>query len=351
MPRDITVLSLSDRDQWEDNEVDLVMPSQCWRFSHAVAASGIEPKLAIIQAEGSRMLMPFLERSGQGHTDIATLPGLSGASINPPSSAPLALWREFAAGNGWVSGYIQLSAETHPNVTPDARPVARGHMFLVNPQEWEIDRTPSRIIQRKAAAALRAGAVITHDRPALSVALGRLYPETLARFGATPPVSAATVEAWTRDPRNLLVGVSRDNHVEAVHLIHLHNEFAEFHLAGVSPQGRPWSALLYAGVLERLKALGVTRCNLGGGGSPGDGLYRFKDWLGGRAVPLQSIRHVYDVERFAEICTRFGVSTDSPWFPPYSFRTGQTGNASRTDAARQFESADPAPPALAQETD
>jgi hypothetical protein len=274
-PGDIEILSLADRLHWERVEAAGAAPSQCWRFANALTFSGYEPRLAIVDVGGSRLLLPYVERQWHGHTDIATIPGLAGASIVPTSAAPLAIWYEFAARAGWITGYIQLSAASYPNVPPEAHPVHQTYMFLLDPCAWDLHQTASLIIRRKVTSALRAGAVISEDREMLAEALGRLYPDTLGRFGATRRISAATLDAWARDPQNLLVGVGLRGTIEGVHLIHVHDGTAEFHIAGISRGGRGLSALLYASVIERLKAMGVTRFNLGGGGNPGDGLYKF----------------------------------------------------------------------------
>jgi hypothetical protein len=332
MANQISLLSLSDRQQWERTEERHAMPSQCWRFAAALARSGCNPKLAVVDAEGSRLLLPFIEREWGTATDIATLPGLSGASIVPRSSAPLDAWYTFAAAQEWVTGYLQLSPGSYPNVPDDASAVHHGYVFLLDLQGWDLARTPSMIIRRKVSTARRAGALVCDDRPLLSARLQQLYPETLSRFGTRTQLSAATLDEWAQDPQNLLLGISQGGAVEGVHLIHVHGREAELHIVGLSEEGRASSALLYTAAIERLQARGVTRFNLGGGGNPGDGLYKFKGWLGGTPVPLQSIRHVYNLPRYQSLCAAAMVDTDTPWFPSYRTATPvrETGSANRT---------------------
>jgi hypothetical protein len=311
---DITILTLADRQRWEDAEEGAV-PAQCWRYSAALVKSGHEPRLAIVDADGSRLLLPFIERSWNGHTDVATVPGLSGASVVPASASPLTRWRAFATSQGWVSGYIQLAAETHPNVPADIETVLQTEMFLLDTCAWDLRRSASRIIHRKVARALQLGAVVmADDRAALTAGLQRLYPDTLARFGGRLQLSPDTLDEWSLDPRNLLIGVALNGVVEAVHLIHTHGRSAELHLAGVSEIGRGLSALLYSAGIERLKAMGVRRLNLGGAHA---GLHMFKSWLGGTPVPLRSVRQVYDRARYASLCAAAGVGSDEAWFPAY----------------------------------
>ena len=78
---DLQIVSLDERDRWEAAHRIDGLPSQSWRYASALNASGIEPKLAVVTARGARMLLPFFEREWLGTTDIATIRGLSGASI------------------------------------------------------------------------------------------------------------------------------------------------------------------------------------------------------------------------------------------------------------------------------
>src|SRR5258708_18529845 len=109
MTEDVTILGLDDRDRWIAEHRDGGLPSQSWHYAWGLSATGVAPKLAVVRSGGARMLLPFIERSWRGNTDIATILGLSGASIAPASNAPPGLWHEFAAAQRWVAGYIQLA--------------------------------------------------------------------------------------------------------------------------------------------------------------------------------------------------------------------------------------------------
>ena len=113
---DITIVSLAERDRWEFEHRDRGLPSQSWRYAWGLSATGIDPKLGVVHARGARMLIAFFERRCMGATDIATIQGLSGASMSPISIAPLALWREYATAQGWVAGYIQLATASELDV-------------------------------------------------------------------------------------------------------------------------------------------------------------------------------------------------------------------------------------------
>jgi hypothetical protein len=317
MVADVKILTVADRGQWEEVEIAGAAPSQCWRFAAALMASGYDPRLAIVDAGGSRLLLPFIQRTWREHTDIATLPGLSGASIVPPSGAPLARWHEFAAASGWVCGYIQLSPMTYPNVPAETITSHRTHVFRINPSTWDRQKTPSTIIRRKLAAARRSCASISPDRSAVVARLWTLYQETLSRFGHRPNFTSETLSHWSRDPQNVVVGLMVDGSVEGAQLVHVHEHQAEVQIVATTDRGRRFSALLYAETLERLAERNVTCCNLGGGGNPGDGLFMFKTWLGATPVPLRAIRQIYDVPTYETLCRTAGKEQADSYFPVY----------------------------------
>ena len=317
MAEHIEILTLADRRRWEELDATTGLPSQSWRFAAPLTLSGYEPRLALVDTDGSRLVLPYFERQWQTCTDIATLPGLSGSSITPASSAPLARWHQFAVQRGWICGYIQLSPATYPNVPSNLDAAHRTHMFLLDPSTWDRQRTPSAIIRRKVAAALRSNASITLDRATVAPRLWPLYIDTLSRFGRKPQFTSATLHEWSLDPQNLLIGVMLDDVIEGAHLVHVLGEHAELHIFAVSERGRPLSALLYTEMLERLAALGVKCCNLGGGGDAGGGLFMFKSWLGAKPVPQQSVRQIYNRHTYEVLCRTADAESPKEYFPRY----------------------------------
>jgi CelD/BcsL family acetyltransferase involved in cellulose biosynthesis len=100
MSEDITVLRLDDRERWEAEHRQGGLPSQSWNYAFGLSASGFDPKLAIVRSKGARMLLPFFERSFMGTTDIATIPGLSGARYDE-----LCERAGVVAGETWFPAY------------------------------------------------------------------------------------------------------------------------------------------------------------------------------------------------------------------------------------------------------
>lgn len=319
----VEILDLDDRERWEAEHRLGGLPSQSWGYAWGVSASRIDPKLAIIRSNGARMLLPFFERTWMGATDVATIPGLSGASICQGSAAALlALWREYARSRNWVAGFIQLATGTQPDeLPPDSWIVAHNAVFLFDLRDWDPVSLASRTIRRKVTAALRTGATLIDDPIVLVQRLKELYPPTMQRLKAVASFSEETLDRWARAPTSLVLGVNVNNVIEAVHLGHLAGEHAEWHIAATSENGRSLATLIYWDVAAHLRRRGVRFYNMGGGAHIGDGVYQFKERLGGVSIPLRSLRQVYNREKYHELCISCGAEPSvTTWFPAYRQR-------------------------------
>lgn len=314
---DVVVLGLKDREQWEAEHREDGLPSQSWSYAWGLTASGYDPQLAIVRSKGARMLFPFFVRSFMGTTDIASIPGLSGASISPSSAAPLSLWREYAIGRGWVAGYLKLATSVELQELPaDSRLAVYNASFVVDLRTDDPLKSVSRTVHRKIQEAERSGAVLVDDGPTLTDSLVDLYPETMRRLGGVEDFSLDTLRRWAQAPTSMLLGVSRNGVVEAVHLGYVFGRHAEWHIAATTEHGRSLGTLIYWNAITLLRSRGVHFYNMGGGGRVGDGLYRFKEWFGGTALPLRSVCQIYDPEKYRELCARTATSNPN-WFPAY----------------------------------
>jgi hypothetical protein len=314
MSEDVAIVLLDDRERWEAEHRDTGLPSQSWTYAYALRASGIEPRLAIVRSNGARMLLPFFERSFKGTTDIATIPGLSGASIEASASAPVGLWHEYATEQGWICGYIQLalSVEFGHNL-PYSDVVTHNQVFILDLDNPNILGTFSRNLRRKIRDAERCGIVLVDEPAPLAESVTRLHPALVG----TGHFSPETLSRWTHDPACVGVGASIGDQIEAVHLYRVEREYAEGHLAATSKRGRNLGAWLICKAIERLQQRGVRRLNIGGGGHIGDGIYQFKQRFNVAPTPLRSLRQIYDRERYEHLCEGVGTLVLDPWFPPY----------------------------------
>lgn len=320
MMEGISIVSLDQQERWEAALSTDGLPSHSWGYARALRDSGIEPELAVVRSGGSRMLLPFFAREWAGTTDIATVPGLSGASIDPASPAPLATWRRHAEEQGWIAGYIQLAPGCEL-VRDDRKEELGAHneVYLLDLRQEDPLSNASEIVRRKIRRAERSGATLVEDLGLLAGAVVELHPQTMRRVGASSvyDFSSATLESWTAYSGSLALGARLEEKIEAVTLFVVRGPRAEFLLNGSTDSGRELAAWLFAEAIPRLRERGVEWLNLGGGIRPGDGVAQFKQRFRPEARPLRRVRQIYDESRYAELCARAGVGLDSDWFPAY----------------------------------
>lgn len=317
---DISIVSVAERDRWELEHQDGGLPSQSWWYAWALSASGIDPKLGVVRSRGARMLVPFFERDWMGTTDVATVQGLSGASISSSSVAPLALWREYATTQGWIAGYIQLaiSTELDDDLQVD-EPVAGNEVFIVDLRRGDLLQSASAMIRRKVGTARRRGASLVDDRSVLIESLRRLYPPAMRRLKARPhyDFSPETLGRWALDPTSLILGARIGDAVEAVSLFCVAGDHAEYQVHASSDAGRELTAWLIWNASTRLRDSGVETLNLGGGIRPGDGVHYFKERFHGAPQRLHAVHQIYDRAKYDQLCRHAGAAFTVGWFPAY----------------------------------
>ncbi|MBD3765384.1 MAG: GNAT family N-acetyltransferase [Rhodobacterales bacterium] len=314
----VTILTLDDADAWTAAVAPGGMPGHGWAYARGLAETGIAPQLAVVRAGGARMVLPFFERGGPGARDIATLPGLSGLRITPDSAAPLALWRDHACAQGWVCGYLQLSARNAGLAdSPGDRIVAHNVLYEFDLDHWDIDSALRKNARRRLKAGERAGARLVDDPDRLRPAFLRLYPETMARLGARSVFPPAVLTRWFQDPDLLFYGAEVAGQVQLLVLGRRLGPEAELHLTASTPEGRGLQAWLWAQLAEACRARGIRHLNIGGHLRPGDGIDFMKSQFGLAVHPLRSVRQVYDPARFAALCAAAGADPDDAYFPPW----------------------------------
>lgn len=320
MSEDVQIIPLSDHERWRAETVHDGRPSQDRSYLEAISRPGAEPRLAVVRSGGARLLLPFIERDWHGDVDIATPLGLSGASVLPSATAPFELWREYASGQGWIAGYIQLAPDVDIESPPAGdRLVAGNEVFLLDLSMADPLASASEIVRRKIRRGDRAGVGLVTDPDRLGDALARLYPPTMARLGAGEAYGHgdAGLRALARIPGAVVVGAERDDEVLAVSVFIVAGQRAEYLCNASSEQGRELAAWLIAQGISRLQRAGVTELNLGGGVRRDDGLHQFKARFNGRACPLRSLRQVYDHGRYLALCAAAAADPDGSWFPAY----------------------------------
>lgn len=314
----IEVASLGDRQLWNAIHSRSQIASHSWTFSQALSYSGITPQLASIEIDGSVLILPFYERRWGDHVDICTILSVSGAVIRPAIRPDLlSVWAQFSTTKGWVAGYLQFEPETDLMGMAGSAPGNR--VFLLDLSECDLLARASAIVRRKVRRAEKLGVRVVEDRQALAEAMQHLYPLTMARSGASAhyQFSGATLACWTLDPGAIAIGAASDSQIEAVAVFPFVGERAEYHVGVADNDSREMTAwLLWQGMI-RLRNAGVKSLNLGGGVRPGDGLYRFKEWFGGRSASLHVVRQIYQPEAYDRLRLAAGVPADTTWFPAY----------------------------------
>lgn len=270
------------------------------------------------------MLLPFSERHWEGWADMATIWCLSGASVEPPSAAPMAAWREHAREQGWVAGYLQLapSRPIDPELLVEEDVAEANAVFVLELGSRDVLAAASATIRQKVTRADRLGCALETDREQLAEALVQLYPPTMERVGASAQtaVAADTLRRWALSPSSVVLGARLTGPIEAVSVFPASGREAEYDLNAATAQGRELAAWLLVRAVEQLRDRGVESLNLGGGVVPGDGVYRFKQRFHGKERPLLGVRQVYDPAAYEDLCRRSGADPASPGrFPAYRF--------------------------------
>jgi hypothetical protein len=316
----VHVLGLGDREPWEAATAGAGYPSLGWSYPWGLSASGIEPRLGIVDAQGARLLIPFVELHGDGFTDIATYQCMSGASLRPATIRPLLLWSEFARSQGWVTGYLQMSPyEGFRLDVPSARVLPRNEAFLVDTNPADFLARVSRTIRSKIQDAEGQGTQLVVGGDDVVEALQRLYPASMTRLQARRSYhfSPETLQRWARDPKSLVIAARVGPQIEAVCLIHCSGERAESPVFASTEAHRHLQAWLIWQALPLLAGQGVRAFNIGGADPNRPGLYAFKERFHAERRPTVAVGQIYDPARFAELCERAGRPAEDAFFPPY----------------------------------
>lgn len=316
----VTVLTLADRAPWDAAHAEAGLPSQSWAYARGLAETGIDPRLAVVEAGGARLLLPFFERPIPGHdrTDIATLPGLSGAGVTPDSLAPFAAWSDYARDRGWVSGYIQLAVANHGLQALDPAHIrAHNVMFRFDLERWAFDTSVRKKRRWTIRAGDRMGAVLVTGTARLGQTFLDLHYPAMTRLGAASVFPPGCFAHWFQDPAVQLLGAEIDGRIEAVQLVRTHGIQAEIPLVATSEPGRELTNWLFWQATEHLRPQGVRYLNIGGYKTENDGIHRSKRRFNADEFPLLSLRQVYDQGAFDALCAAAGDRLAPGRFPPY----------------------------------
>jgi hypothetical protein len=319
MSSEIRIHSLRQRADWSADHAEAGLPSQSWAYAWGLQASGFDPHLAVVRKGAEQLLIPFATGRSVAGEEMATLPGLSGASARGAVPQLLSVWTSHAAARGWVTGYLQMSPLSDWSGAGEfGQLVTRGSLFFVDVRRHDFRRDAARTVRSKIADLENSGAELVLGPQDLLAALVRLYPESMARRGASSSYGFAeeTLVRWGTADSSLLAGIRAGGEVRSVGLWHCHGTHADGHLFGCEEEWRHTFVYLWHRVLPHLAARGIHTANMGGAIGAG-GLLALKRRLRVQEVPFQSLQQVYDAERYARAardCEQTG------YFPAYAAR-------------------------------
>ena len=323
------LIPLDQVDEWEGalHEIPHAF-GHTWGSCRAMQLStGMNAYLYRFRGGDATILCPIAERVFLGHTDIVTPYGFSGfVGTGVHADFPM-LWKEFARQQGWVCGYIGLNPILQRPTDYDAADVyehTEVYVLDLSREESELLASFSRNRRRELRDWERSGSQIITDRGPLAEFVLREHEEFFRSHNASA-VYRLSRQTWLslfELPNVLAFGATSGNSLAAVTLFAFTPTIGEslFNIS-IGDGARLSTPLLWQGVLS-LRSLGVRFLNLGGGIRPGDGVAKFKQRFGGRALPLRSLRQVYDPDVFHTLCQQAKVdpSIRTGNFPAYRAR-------------------------------
>ena len=302
-----------------------------WEHSYAMHLTHKLPAfLYCAEADGVRVVCPFIERPIGPYADIATPYGFSGFTGNGVIPGMPMRWREFAAQRGYITTYIILhplffrDSYAPPDETYPLKTVYVIDSALDIGELWRrCSESRRRTLRRWQAGDF---AVVT-DRHVLSEFFLANYREFFRRKQATSAYdfSPFTMRFLLSLSDVIAIGVAKGRNLEAVHLS-VCTPYAAEYLFNVSLPGAQYhSAGLIWEALAEIQRRGIQFLNLGGGLLDHDNLEEFKRRFGANRYDLKALKQVFAPERYAELCARCGASSEARdgYFPAYRTSTGE----------------------------
>lgn len=279
--------------------------------------------LFLYESDDGKAVCVYCEREKNGRKDIYTPYGWGGF-VGKGSLEGLAdAWHNFAAGEGYVCGYIGLHpALSRPGLFGE-EDLFRSHSAYVldlSPPLDELRKGLSRDHRSRLNAWAKSGGRLVSYQKALAEAFRRLYPDFAKRVGAGEVYhfSDETLAGLSILEGAYFTGAEDNGEITAVSLFLLNRDMAEYHLSAWKEGGERHSRAIIWAAIEYLKKKNVPALNLGAGVRDGDSLSDFKRRFGGRALDVLALKQVYDEGAFQDICAVRGVEASiEGYFPPY----------------------------------
>jgi hypothetical protein len=306
-----------------------------WGHCRAIQlTSGLPTYLYRYERGTARVVCPLAERHFGAHVDVTTPYGFGGFAMSGDCEGFPQDWAAFARSRGWVCGYVALNAvfcAGHGFARDEVHVQNRLYVLDLRGSERELLERLSRNRRRQLRDWSSAATSLERDRGRLTDFLLETYADFFARrgAGAATDFTLETMAAIAGLENVFMVGAGQDGELEAV-AIFGQTPYCGDALFNVSvPGGERHTVHLVWWAVERLRAVGVERLNLGGGVREGDDVAEFKRRFGPAQLPLVSLRQVYRPSVYEDLCRQAGVTSGrSGWFPPYR-AAGRAARAGR----------------------
>lgn len=316
------LISLHDRDAWEST-LDGMPHAFAHTWTNCRAMTGPQGNVTHLysyeSAEG-RIVCPVSERAIGAHLDSVTPYGFSGFVGTGDCPGFASRWEEFAAGRGWVCGYLILNPVL-PNGTwfGDAAEFHKT-LYVVDLRLDEAELFARLSSSRRRQLRRADTDALVFDRADLAEFFVATYPDFIARHDAAGvyELTEESMRLLCGSDDVLLVGAARDGRLRAVSLFGFTQHAGDFLFNASLPGEEGYSAMLIWTAVLELKARGVPSLNLGGGLTEGDSLAEFKRRFGARTVPLHNLKQIYRPDLYARLCAEARVDPESTaYFPAY----------------------------------
>jgi hypothetical protein len=296
-----------------------------WENCYAMSLStGHRTFLYQYESNKARIVCPISERRYAGQVDVVTPFGFSGFTSLGQSMEFSEVWLRFAREREWVCGYIGLNP-----LLECAAHYAPGDLFQQNElfyldlrlNEAELYQRLSRCRKRQIKAWNARENWRCTDRGAIADFIIAQADKFFHSRGASSVYrfAPATWRSLLVLPNVELLGAKDEGRIVAATVFAYSDTISDAFFNISLPEGRDAAtSLMWEGAL-RLKDLGITVLNMGGGVRQGDSVAQAKQRFGARVLPLRCLKQIYLPDRFSELCKLAGVNPAerTGYFPPY----------------------------------
>ncbi len=323
------IIHLAEQDVWERELSGMrYLPAHTWHYCKAMAESSrLDTALYVETSNEKKIICPFSVRSKEnGYREIVSPYGFGGVlstEMRHGGAASLGSWEDFWRQNDVVTAYImqhplcRISAEGGDECVKESHPLFCIDLQLPEEELWRNMHSTHRYEIRRGEK--DSGIEISIDDEELKHALLVLYPQTLERIQASKIYyfRQSTLETLMNMRHAFLVGAVSGTTVHAVSLFLYTEHGAEYFLNAATLEGRKFSRTLLWTAIRELKKRAVPFLNLGGGVRPGDSLEDFKRRFGGKMLCTQTLRQIFDRDKYTYLMKYCEAGDAHGYFPPY----------------------------------